>query len=541
MKKRFSLRLLPSGIIPLFASQPMLLSFITNMVPRAMLRNELPDSTRSVHRVAASGNSKLNLFADAEPFEKLPNYQGRAKEAGSMESAKNSLALGANLKPSQFNGYTPPEWDALSADAKVKMAHILSWDNISKWDFNIVEVADLTCDATKVQCCPLLLIGWVLLCGPMAQEAMAHYVRAQGGNSEEEDSTLAVDGKAYLYNFEDLNINPLVVCNFLREVERRYHPNPYHNNIHAADITQTTHAIFQMMGERHLRRMDPIMIFSIILAAVFHDVDHPGTNNMFHQNAMTDLAIKYDNVSILENMHSDVGYELLLGEERRDEWDVFKTWTPEQKARARNMMTTAILKGTDMSNHFALLKEMTSLIEQVRSLAEEASLDLPDADIGKDGHRPILSVLARCLDENNEPPADGDGECSLELSKLKESCKQLDDMINGFILHAADISGSAKSERLVVYWADSVLEEFFAQGDKEKEMNLPISPLCDRETVTRHDSQIGFVTHMVRPTFELLAKLIPRVKEDVLPSVANTLEYWTKEKQLVEGGQQSES
>ena len=53
--------------------------------------------------------------------------------------------------------YYPPEWQTLNTDAKTKLTKLLSWESISRWDFNIVEVAQLSQN-------PLLLVGWVILC-----------------------------------------------------------------------------------------------------------------------------------------------------------------------------------------------------------------------------------------------------------------------------------------------------------------------------------------------------------------------------------------
>lgn len=51
------------------------------------------------------------------------------------------------------------------------------------------------------------------------------------------------------------------------------------------------------------------------------------------------------------------------------------------------------------------------------------------------------------------------------------------------LLHAADISNPTRPWDLCYKWTNLVIEEFFAQGDKEREMGLPISNLCDRNTV----------------------------------------------------------
>ena len=42
------------------------------------------------------------------------------------------------------------------------------------------------------------------------------------------------------------------------------------------------------------------------------------------------------------------------------------------------------------------------------------------------------------------------------------------------------------------------------KGDLEREMGLEISPLCDRKTISIPQSQIGFISYIIEPTFALL-------------------------------------
>lgn len=51
-----------------------------------------------------------------------------------------------------------------------------------------------------------------------------------------------------------------------------------------------------------------------------------------------------------------------------------------------------------------------------------------------------------------------------------------------FSVHAADVSTQTRSFEIAVEWTKLLFEEFFAQGDIEKEKGLPVSFLCDRET-----------------------------------------------------------
>lgn len=60
------------------------------------------------------------------------------------------------------------------------------------------------------------------------------------------------------------------------------------------------------------------------------------------------------------------------------------------------------------------------------------------------------------------------------------------------VLHCADISHPAKEWDLHYRWTSQLLEEFFLQGDMEKKLGLPFSPLCDRNNTLIAESQIGW-------------------------------------------------
>lgn len=68
------------------------------------------------------------------------------------------------------------------------------------------------------------------------------------------------------------------------------------------------------------------------------------------------------------------------------------------------------------------------------------------------------------------------------------------------VLHCADISHPAKEWDLHYRWTCQLLEEFFLQGDMEKKLGLPFSPLCDRNNTLIAESQIGKVILFVHAT-----------------------------------------
>ena len=82
-----------------------------------------------------------------------------------------------------------------------------------------------------------------------------------------------------------------VFITFVSEISMCYHAsNPYHNYYHAVDVMQTVYCFIASMNARSmLRHVD---IFALMVAALAHDVDHPGTNNTFHVKARTELALR---------------------------------------------------------------------------------------------------------------------------------------------------------------------------------------------------------------------------------------------------------
>merc|ERR1711997_225446 len=55
---------------------------------------------------------------------------------------------------------------------------------------------------------------------------------------------------------------------------------------------------------------------------------------------------------------------------------------------------------------------------------------------------------------------------------------------------------------------DRLMNEFFNQGDKERDLNIPISFLCDRFKVNIHSGQVGFINFVIRPWFAKFGRLL---------------------------------
>ena len=59
------------------------------------------------------------------------------------------------------------------------------------------------------------------------------------------------------------------------------------------------------------------------------------------------------------------------------------------------------------------------------------------------------------------------------------------------MVHCADLSNPTKPREIYVHWVERIMEEFFQQGDKERDQGMDISPMCDRENATIAKSQVG--------------------------------------------------
>merc|ERR1712217_986351 len=92
-------------------------------------------------------------------------------------------------------------------------------------------------------------------------------------------------------------------------------------------------------------------------------------------------------------------------------------------------------------------------------------------------------------------------------------------------LHLADVSNPLKPFEHGRTWAYRVLDEFFEQGDEEKQLGIPVGMLNDREKICRPASQFGFIVFLVCPlalgSVRIFAPLLPLAQ-----NMADNLQRW---------------
>ena len=285
-----------------------------------------------------------------------------------------------------------------------------------------------------------------------------------------------------LIDEEILNIQKL--DSFLVSVAKQYKKETlYHNSLHGTDVTQSCYIFFSHTNAEKIAKTNVLDLLSIFISSLGHDIGHPGLTNTFHINDSTEMAITYNDISVLENFHASTLFKII----RKTETNIFDKLTTIDYKIIRKRMIAEIL-ATDMANH----SKTTSLIKSKISLSEN----------GKDFKLNLLS--------GNEQTKNEEQQCLLD-----------------FIIHLADLAHNTRLFNISLKWVELLSEEFWLQGDLEKQRNLPVSFLCDRESINIPQSQKGFISGFIIPTFEILTNIFPTLKF-TLDNANKNLKQWQK-------------
>lgn len=107
------------------------------------------------------------------------------------------------------------------------------------------------------------------------------------------------------------------------------------------------------------------------------------------------------------------------------------------------------------------------------------------------------------------------------------------------ILHAADISNALRPWPICLSWSNLVCEEFFGQGEAERENNLKVSPNMDRSQVSQTTIGLQFGDFVVSPYFEIFAALFPKADE-LLQTLAENRKQWIKMEEEIKDSKQKQ-
>jgi len=163
--------------------------------------------------------------------------------------------------------------------------------------------------------------------------------------------------------------------------------------------------------------------------------------------------MRYNDISVLENMHCSMVFTILT----EPQCNILANMTSDQWGFVRRLIIEMILH-TDMSRHFEILGRFRTRFTTLNDLNIEK---IEDSVF-------ILTVGLKC----------------------------------------ADLGHSAKSFDLHEKWTKLVCEEFFNQGDMEKNNLMPVSMYCDRENTDIPKSQAGFLRNVCLPLYEIFSNFL---------------------------------
>jgi cAMP-specific phosphodiesterase 4 len=178
----------------------------------------------------------------------------------------------------------------------------------------------------------------------------------------------------------------------------------------------------------------------------------------------------------LENYHLSEAFKLIS---LNSNCNIFSDLSIGDKKLIRKRIINMVL-ATDMIMH----NEEQKLLDKKLGIIEST----PNLD-------PKKSMLANYIDKIN----------------LEELINLQGEFLNTLI-HSADISNPTKPLNLYNKWTTLVINEFWKQGDIEKEMNLTVSRYCDRNIDSVPQIQIGFIKGVVFPMFNTIVKFFPNLE-----------------------------
>jgi hypothetical protein len=265
--------------------------------------------------------------------------------------------------------------------------------------------------------------------------------------------------------FGRFSIDIKTFMTFTKNIVAGYNADtPYHNHYHGFDVMHVSYLFISTCGADAF--LEDFNVLSILVGALAHDVGHDGRNNSFHATTMSELAITYNSISILENFSA----AYLFRTTKKADCDIFERMDGPEVKKLRGRLIEMILD-TDAKNHFILMTRF------------------------KHG---------------------------MEMKQLSRG------LLSSMILHISDVSNPTRPNPISRKWSFAVQEEFFRQGDKEKELGLAISPFMDREYENLPRMQGAFIDAIVSPVFQLCAEFLPKIEKNCIKNMQVNRAFWNK-------------
>ncbi|OCT87936.1 hypothetical protein XELAEV_18021639mg [Xenopus laevis] len=194
------------------------------------------------------------------------------------------------------------------------------------------------------------------------------------------------------------------------------------------------------------------------------------------------------------------------------ERELLKTFQIPVDTLMTYMMTLEDHYHADVAYHNSL--HAADVTQSTHVLLSTPALDVLATDMSK--HMSLLADL-KTMVETKKVTSSG----VLLLDNYTDRIQVLRNMV-----HCADLSNPTKPLELYRQWTDRILEEFFRQGDKERERGMEISPMCDKHTASVEKSQVGFIDYIVHPLWETWSDLVHPDAQDILDTLEDNRDWY---------------
>lgn len=259
-------------------------------------------------------------------------------------------------------------------------------------------------------------------------------------------------------------INRMDFIQFIHTVRSRYlSSNPYHNFQHAFNVLQ---CCFSLLAEYRLARyLTSLTTFALLISALCHDIEHPGFNNSYLIQNRLQLAIRYNDHSVLENHHAAMTFQLL------HKFNILKNLTESDYRQFRATVIDLIL-ATDMEHHYSFMTKFEQLL--IPNSISESKLGFGSSEKPNDFPKRATRIL-----------------------------------IAQMLLKISDLSNVSLPPEIANLWFNRIAEEFFSQGDSEKATNHSPPAFMDRAISNPQKITLNFAMFVALPLFEILARFEP--------------------------------
>eukprot|EP00930_Biecheleria_cincta_P039656 TRINITY_DN27244_c0_g3_i1.p1 TRINITY_DN27244_c0_g3~~TRINITY_DN27244_c0_g3_i1.p1 ORF type:complete len:722 (-),score=97.72 TRINITY_DN27244_c0_g3_i1:271-2340(-) len=258
-------------------------------------------------------------------------------------------------------------------------------------------------------------------------------------------------------------ISPIILQNWALAVRNGYHANPFHNWFHGFSVFQMCY--FQLFRALSiLEKLTLLDVFGLLISCLCHDLDHPGFNNSYLIETESPLALRHNDISVLENHHASLTCELM----RREACAIAAGLDQESRKKLRGTIIRCILD-TDMAHHAAICQK-------------------------------------------------------LQGTKVLED-KQL---LKGACIHSCDLSAQVLPWQTASKWEELISAEFFNQANEERSAGRTPAPFMDfqmHDLKQRGKLQRDFLDFVLIPFWNPFTELIPELRQCYRNLLSNREKY----------------